>query len=189
MADEPALTLSLTLALTLALASDPPLGTLRTLDGREIAPDERERADLLLTSDRPPIAPPPPVPEARLVGNKVPLKLTSLQFDVFGQTAGGAVDGLGITGLSTALGGGTGGGAPSGAPLTGAAGFARIVETSHGGPPAQNAAWHPLSGGHESFFLPAAKQSSRQGAAQQERRGVPRPLQWRALDPRDMPPR
>lgn len=163
------------------------LGSLRSLDGREIAPDERERADLLLTSDRPPVAPPPPLPEARLsAGNKVPLKLTSLHFDVFGGGSGG-LDGGGL-----GLGGGLGGGAPSGAPHS---------ANGLGGAPAQSqAAWHPLSGGHESFFLPAAKTlpgrgvqgnlgsgyNGGSGPPGTERRGGTSgrgPHEWRAIDP------
>jgi len=59
---------------------------LRTLDSREIGPEERERADLLLTTDRPSV---PQQQVDRLTGGKVPLKLTSLNFELMSGLQGG----------------------------------------------------------------------------------------------------
>jgi hypothetical protein len=145
------------------------LVTLRVLDGRDVAPDERERADLLLSTDRQ--AQPPSGHDARIAGNKVPLKLTSLNFEMMAGLPGG-VDGLGV---------GANGGAPHSAGGLSVGGSGLGVGNGSNG--ATN--WHPLASGHDSFFLPAGKQLSglQRGQVSDRKGSNARVSQWRMLDP------
>ena len=144
-----------------------------------VAIDERERADMMLSSDRS-AAPQMVMSQGHNMhdammrggGTKVPLKMTSLNFEMMaGLPMDGGAQGLGV-------------GPASGAPHSaGALG---------GGP--QAAAWNPMSQGHDSFFLPAPaanlqkqlaqmpgasarKMSSRQDVTQ---------THFQMLDPREM---
>ena len=108
--------------------------------------------------------------EPRLAANKVPLKLTSLNFELMAGQDGGGMQGLGIGGQGI-------GGAP------GSAGALGAPSGVAGGPPA----WNPMNAGHDSFFLPAGKQLSLPRGAAEQRKGSARMQQWRVLDPRDNP--
>ena len=149
---------------------------LRALDGREVAVDERERADMMLSSDR--ASQQPSIHEqARSLGGKVPLKLTSLNFELMAGLP--VADGSGLTAVGM-------GGAPHSAGPLG-------VGPSAGAP---GAAWNPMSQGHDSFFLPAAKQvpltrqaaaeaaALRKGSQASARTTNVTQTQWRMLDPR-----
>jgi len=140
--------------------------TLRSLDGREVAPDDRERADLLLSSER---VAQPNLHEQRVTGNKVPLKLTSLNFELMAglpvadSAAMGLQMGSGAPHSAGALGGATSGGV-AGAP-----------------------AWNPMAAGHESYFLPASKVAGANTLPRghpAERKGSARTQPWRMLDNR-----
>lgn len=113
---------------------------LRVLDGRDVGPDERDRADLLLSNERPPQQNPTAMAalDAMRPNHKVPLKLTSLNFELMAGMAGaGPSDLLGLGGA------GVGGSAPHSA------------GGLQGGGPGTTGSWNPLAGGSESFFLPA----------------------------------
>ena len=116
------------------------------------------------------------VHEPRLTGNKVPLKLTSLNFEMMAGLEGRApeVGGLGV--------GGTGVGAASGAPHSAGTLGGTSGAVGGGGPPA----WNPMSAGHDSFFLPPGKQMAMPRAHADQRKGSARvsQTQWRLLDPR-----
>jgi len=154
---------------------------LRVLDGREVGHDERERADLLLSTDRPQPNP-GNLADSMRPPNKVPLKLTSLNFDslVAGLPTVGATDGMGMI-ASASSGGGCS--APHAAPSLSLPG-------GTGAPSA--AAWHPLAGGSESFFLPApnklVQHLPRHGGlgasagVSDSRRNAARNPTWRVLD-------
>ena len=115
------------------------------------------------------------VHEPRLTGNKVPLKLTSLNFEMMAGLEGRAPEVAGGLGV-----GGIGVGAASGAPHSAGSGTSGGV--GGGGPPG----WNPMSAGHESFFLPPGKQNMMPRANADQRKGSARvsQTQWRLLDPR-----
>ena len=113
---------------------------LRVLDGRDVGPDERDRADLLLSNERPPQQNPTAMAalDAMRPNHKVPLKLTSLNFELMAGMAGaGPSDLLGLGGAGVC------GSAPHSA------------GGLQGGGPGTTGSWNPLAGGSESFFLPA----------------------------------
>ena len=93
--------------------------------------------------------------EPRMAGNKVPLKLTSLNFELMAGLP--MADGPGLQGLSV--------GAASGAPNSvGGLGATSGVQPT----------WNPMSAGHDSFFLPQQANNKQIASA---RNGMQAPLQ------------
>eukprot|EP00965_Chrysotila_dentata_P129658 4286270-Pleurochrysis_carterae.AAC.1 len=109
------------------------LPTLTHIDGREVTAEERERSELVFSQDlRGPL-----VQDSRFLATKVPLKLTSMNFEM--------MSGLSALGI----------GPPANSNLTpnsaGAAGGGLAVGGS-------NMQWQPMSAPHDDFFLPSTKQ-------------------------------
>ena len=111
----------------------------------------------------------------RAAGNKVPLKLTSLNFELMAGLPMG--DAGGAHGLSL-------GGPASGAPHSAGA-LGHGLGVGLGGPSGAVAgapAWNPMSAGPDAFFLPAGKQLAM--PRNEQRKGSARAAQWRVLDQR-----
>jgi len=108
---------------------------LKLIDGREVSSEERERTDLIFSAEARPSG---LLPDQRLLSTKVPLKLTSMNFEM-------------MSGLSMPMGPSIGSVAPSPAPHS----AGTIASAS----PA-TAEWHPMSASHDEFFLPSSKESS-----------------------------
>lgn len=116
------------------------------------------------------------------MGSQVPLKLTSMNFELMAGMGGGDTSGgSGVVGGVGAMGVGFGLGAPhSGGGLSGSAPNSAPHGGNVGG--AGSAGWHPMSGGHDSFFLPSSGAKPvglSRGVS--DRRGA-RGAQWRVLD-------
>uniref|UniRef100_A0A7S3SJ09 U2A'/phosphoprotein 32 family A C-terminal domain-containing protein n=1 Tax=Strombidinopsis acuminata TaxID=141414 RepID=A0A7S3SJ09_9SPIT len=122
------------------------LPSLRLIDAREVTHEERERAEIIFNADaRPNIASADPT-TTRGFATKVPLKLTSMNFEMMAGLGGGPGGGLG-GGLGIASIGAPGdirGNPPHGF------GNQRSDRNLHG--ESASADWHPISGGHDNFF-------------------------------------
>ena len=113
---------------------------LKLVDGREVSSEERERADLIFSAEARPSG---VLPDQRLLSTKVPLKLTSMNFEM-------------MSGLSMPVGPSIGSvGPPAGLSAPHSAG---ALGGSSASPSA--AEWHPMSASHDEFFLPSSKGES-----------------------------
>lgn len=109
------------------------LPSLRLIDSREVTLEERERVEIIYNPDaRANLAITDPT-MLRGFAAKVPLKVTSMNFELMGGLGGG-LGGAGDTRTAPSLGGAT----------------ARVDRNVHGD--SGHMEWHPLSGGHEGFF-------------------------------------
>ena len=115
---------------------------LKLVDGREVSAEERERADLIFSAEARPSG---VLPDQRLLSTKVPLKLTSMNFEM-------------MSGLSMPVGPSIGSVGPAGglsAPHSaGALGSNASPAAGH------REEWHPMSASHDEFFLPSKGESS-----------------------------
>jgi len=115
---------------------------LKMIDNRDIVDDERERAELMFAGATE-IARVPTVHEQRIQGGKVALKLTSMNFEL-------------MAGMPADMGGpaAPAPGKPSNlmAPSSAGALAAGAADLAGRASKAGNE-WHPMSGGHDDFFL------------------------------------
>ena len=126
------------------------LPSLKLIDGREVTLEERDRSELIFASDFRPS--PGYMHEQRVSATKVPLKLTSMNFEMMsGLSTPGGMGSMGCSssGVTSSQLLGIGIGAPhSAGSLNGGGG-------SNGGGSAGT--WHPMSAPHDDFLLPSSK--------------------------------
>jgi len=127
------------------------LPTLKLIDAREVSPEERERSDLIFNQE--PRASMGLMQDSRLLATKVPLKLTSMNFEM-------------MSGLSMPL----GGAGPPASVMPHSAGAA----LNGGGVGPASGEWHPMNAPHDDFFLPSSKQRHDDAPPRNNRRGSSR---------------